>query len=139
MSEAGFALDARLAADTVLVGDAALCRVLLMDDARWPWLILVPRRVGLTELHELGGEDRTRLWAESAAVAEAMLAPAPPGKLNVAALGNVVAQLHLHHVLRQPGDPAWPGPVWGFGTRSPHPDAPAVAAAWRQRLATLFA
>jgi diadenosine tetraphosphate (Ap4A) HIT family hydrolase len=139
VSEAGFALDARLAADTVLVGDAALCRVLLMDDARWPWLILVPRRVGLTELHELGGEDRTRLWAESAAVAEAMLAQTPPGKLNVAALGNVVAQLHLHHVLRQPGDPAWPGPVWGFGTRSPHPDAPAVAAAWRQRLAPLFA
>lgn len=139
MSEVGFALDARLAADTIPVGDAGLCRVLLMDDARWPWLILVPRRAGLTELHELRGEDRTRLWAESAAVAEALQRHGAPGKLNVAALGNVVAQLHLHHVLRRPDDPAWPAPVWGFGTRSPHPDAPAVAAAWRQRLSTLFA
>jgi diadenosine tetraphosphate (Ap4A) HIT family hydrolase len=138
VSEGGFALDPRLAADTVAVGDAALCRVLLMDDARWPWLILVPRRAGLRELHELRGEDRERLWAESAAVAGALEAHEPPGKLNVAALGNVVAQLHLHHVLRHPGDPAWPGPVWGFGTRSSHPDASAVAAAWRQRLAPLF-
>jgi diadenosine tetraphosphate (Ap4A) HIT family hydrolase len=137
---AGFALDPRLAADTLPLGDAPLCRVLLMNDRRWPWLLLVPRRQGLRELHELTGEDRRRLWDESACIADALLALAPDHKLNVGALGNMVPQLHLHHVLRHAADPAWPGPVWGFGQRLPY-DAAEIDACrrdWRARLGTLL-
>lgn len=108
-----FSLHERLAADCHLVGDLPLCRVLLLDDRRYAWVILVPRREAIREIHELDGSDREALMAESCALGEFMLDGFPGDKLNVAALGNLVPQLHLHHVVRHAGDPAWPGPVWG--------------------------
>lgn len=123
-TEAGFALDPRLAHDTVFVVDAALCRVLLMDDARFPWLILVPRRVELTELDALGATDSAQLAREVHGAMRAIRTVAPCDKLNVGALGNVVRQLHVHVVARREGDAAWPGPVWGSGATQPYaPDA----------------
>ncbi|MCP5352605.1 MAG: HIT domain-containing protein [Chromatiales bacterium] len=126
-----FALHPRLAADTFAVGDLELCRVLLMNDARYPWLILVPRRDGLREIHELGTADRAMLMDESCRVAEVMQAQFAPDKLNIGVLGNIVPQLHMHHIARFTGDPAWPGPVWGH--------SPAVAYADRNRLIALRA
>ncbi|WP_267423005.1 HIT domain-containing protein [Methylobacterium sp. GC_Met_2] len=121
MTDSAFALDPRLAADTVEVGDLALCRVLLMDDARFPWLILVPRHADLTEITDLPEPDAATLWQEIRIATGVMQALAKPDKVNVAALGNVVAQLHFHVVGRFRSDPVWPGPVWGFGTRTPYP------------------
>jgi len=108
-----FVLDARLQADTFFLADLSLCRVLLMNDRRYPWVILVPRRAGLTELHQLNETDTQQLWRESRLVSQILISYFRGDSLNVAALGNVVAQLHVHHVLRSEGDPAWPGPVWG--------------------------
>lgn len=108
-----FELNAGLAGDTYQVGDLPLCRVLMMNDRRYPWLILVPRCADVTEIHHLDDADRTALMAESCAVAETMERLFQPRKMNVAALGNVVSQLHVHHVAREESDPAWPGPVWG--------------------------
>ncbi|MER2264203.1 HIT domain-containing protein [Methylobacterium oxalidis] len=116
-----FALDPRLSADTVPVGDLALSSVLLMDDARFPWLILVPRRTGASEITDLGEADAALLWEEIRLAAGVMQALSRPDKVNVAALGNVVAQLHVHVVGRFRSDPAWPGPVWGHGARQPYP------------------
>lgn len=115
MSEAAFTLDPRLAADTCHVAALALCDVLLMDDARFPWLILVPRRVGMAEIAELTEADQARLWREVNQAAAALRAVAPCDKLNLGALGNIVRQLHVHVVVRREGDAAWPGPVWGSG------------------------
>ena len=113
-----FALDPRLASDTHLVADYELCRVLLMDDARFPWLILVPRRAGLTELIELARDEQHALLDEVNRVAHGVHALLKPDKLNVAALGNVVAQLHVHVIARFRTDDAWPRPVWGVGERA---------------------
>lgn len=119
-TEAGFALDPRLAHDTAFVGDDVLCRVLLMDDARFPWLILVPRRAGLTELDALGAADSAQLAHEVHGAMRALRTVSPCDKLNVGALGNVVRQLHVHVVARCEGDAAWPGPVWGSGAARPY-------------------
>ena len=108
-----FVLNERLAADTVELGDLDLSRVLLMNDARYPWVILVPRVAGLRELHHLEREDRIRLQDESCRVAACLERLFRPDKLNVGSLGNLVPQYHLHHVARYADDPAWPGPVWG--------------------------
>ncbi|MCJ2084993.1 HIT domain-containing protein [Methylobacterium sp. E-005] len=121
MTESAFTLDPRLAADTIEVGDLALCRVLLMDDARFPWLILVPRRPDLAEITDLSEPDSAALWQEIRIATGVMQALAKPDKVNVGALGNVVTQLHVHVLGRFRSDPAWPGPVWGFGTRTPYP------------------
>ncbi|URD39199.1 HIT domain-containing protein [Methylobacterium tardum] len=121
MSDSDFTLDPRLAADTVEVGDLTLCRVLLMDDARFPWLILVPRRPDLAEITDLSEPDAQALWQETRIAVGVMQALSRPDKVNVGALGNVVAQLHVHVVGRFRSDPAWPGPVWGVGTRTPYP------------------
>ena len=118
-----FELDPRLAADTVLVGETPLSQVLLMNDARYPWLILVPRRSDITEPFELGEADQARLWQESMRLGEAMKAHFAADKLNIAALGNQVAQLHVHHIARFYTDDAWPGPVWGVGSAVPYSDA----------------
>lgn len=120
-----FHLAPQLAADTVPVGDLALCRVLLMDDARFPWAILVPRRAGLTELHQLEPADGLLVWQETLRCG-AVLAGFG-SKINTGALGNMVRQLHLHVVARVEGDAAWPGPVWGSGPRQPYPAAVAAA------------
>jgi diadenosine tetraphosphate (Ap4A) HIT family hydrolase len=108
-----FTLHPQLAADTVAVGDLALCRVLLSKDANYPWLILVPRRSDIVELIDLTAVDRAALSAEIDAAARALKATVPCDKLNVAALGNMVPQLHVHIIARRHGDPAWPKPVWG--------------------------
>jgi diadenosine tetraphosphate (Ap4A) HIT family hydrolase len=115
-----FALDARLEADTSEVGRLALSRVLVMNDARFPWAILVPQRVGLAEIIDMAPADRALLLEEIVAVSEAMHSLFAPDKLNVAALGNVVRQLHVHVVARFASDPAWPRPVWGSGEAVPY-------------------
>ena len=132
-----FSLDPRLFADTIPVGDLALCSVLLMNDARFPWLILVPRRASVSELTDLTPEDAAALMDEIRIATGVMLSLAKPDKVNVGALGNVVAQLHVHVVGRYRSDPAWPGPVWGHGTRSPYPAH--AAAALVERAGALFA
>jgi diadenosine tetraphosphate (Ap4A) HIT family hydrolase len=131
-----FVLDARLAADTLPVGDLALCTVLLMNDARFPWLILAPRRAEVSELTDLSEADAAVLMQEIRLAARVLTELARPDKLNVGALGNLVAQLHVHVVGRFCSDPAWPGPVWGHGARTPYPEH--AAAALIERAASLF-
>jgi diadenosine tetraphosphate (Ap4A) HIT family hydrolase len=110
---AAFELDGRLAGDTLLVGDLSLCRVLLMRDRRYAWLVLVPRRPDMAEVADLPPDQRAALWREVDVAGAALRAAAPCDKLNIGALGNIVRQLHVHVVARLEGDPAWPGPVWG--------------------------
>ncbi len=111
-----FALHPRLEADTAFVADWPLCRVLAMDDARYPWLILVPRRAAATELFDLAAPDRAVLVEEIARASSGLRRVSRAAKINIGALGNVVPQLHVHVVARNPGDAAWPGPVWGQGS-----------------------
>ncbi len=131
-----FELDDRLARDAFVIGDLPLARVLLMNDARWPWLILVPRREGLVELTDLELADQTQLMDEAGRAARFLKSYASADKINVGALGNIVRQLHLHVVARVVGDPAWPGPVWGHGAATPYDDgaARALIAAAREGL-----
>ena len=112
---AGFILHPRLAADTVVVADWSLSRVLLMNDARYPWLILVPRRDGASEIFDLDERDRAILTEEVARAGIGLKSATGCAKFNIGALGNMVPQLHIHVVARSPGDAAWPGPVWGNG------------------------
>jgi diadenosine tetraphosphate (Ap4A) HIT family hydrolase len=113
--ETGWSLHPQLAADTVPAGDLPLSRLLASKDATYPWLILVPRRANVSEIIDLPEPDRAQLIAEIALVSAALKQMTACDKLNVAALGNVVAQLHVHIVARRKDDPAWPGPVWGHG------------------------
>jgi diadenosine tetraphosphate (Ap4A) HIT family hydrolase len=115
MSCGAFALDPRLRADTRLVASLPLCDVRLMNDARYAWLVLVPRRGDLVEIADLNDADQTALWQEVNLATRALRAVAPCDKLNLGALGNIVKQLHVHLVARCEGDAAWPGPVWGHG------------------------
>ncbi len=115
-----FELDARLHNDTYFVCDLALSRVLLMNDGQFPWLILVPRKHNVSEIIELTEEEQIVLLKESALVSKAMQELFSPLKLNVAALGNVVRQLHVHHVARFDTDVAWPKPVWGNQPSKPY-------------------
>ncbi|MBB99015.1 MAG: diadenosine tetraphosphate hydrolase [Rhodobacteraceae bacterium] len=117
-----FTLDDRLAGDSLAVLDLDLCTVRLMNDARYPWLLLVPMRADVTELVDLGADDRLRLIEEIAGASKALKAVSGCDKLNVGALGNMVPQLHVHIVARFVGDAAWPGPVWGAGAAEPYPD-----------------
>lgn len=120
-----FTLDPRLQNDTFSIGPLGLCQLLLMNDKRWPWLILVPQRANLAEIHELTPLDQTMLSFETAMVAEAMKAATACEKINTGALGNIVRQLHVHIIARNSGDTAWPGPVWGHGSREPYSKAEA--------------
>ncbi|MFM2129022.1 MAG: hypothetical protein RL477_568 [Pseudomonadota bacterium] len=115
-----FSLDPRLAADTFAVTSLRLSRVLLMNDARFPWLILVPACANLREIVDLPQAERVLLMEEIAAASVVLQAFAAPDKLNVGALGNIVGQLHVHVVARRSGDAAWPGPVWGAGRAEPY-------------------
>jgi diadenosine tetraphosphate (Ap4A) HIT family hydrolase len=108
-----FVLDARLDADTIEITTLPLCLVRLMNDRRFPWVILVPARPGLSEIIDLDAADRARLIEEVALVSTVMRDLFRPTKLNVGALGNVVTQLHVHVIGRFAGDAAWPGPAWG--------------------------
>lgn len=116
-----FQLDGRLEADTYALGDFPLCRVLLMDDARYPWLILVPRRANTIEIIDLSAADRSLLIEEIAQAQTALGAVTRPDKLNVGALGNVVKQLHVHVIARYVSDEAGSRPVWGMGESRPYP------------------
>ena len=118
-----FALDPTLAADTVPVAKLPLCRVLLMRDQRFPWLILVPEREAMKELHDLSHADQRQLMNEVARASRVLERLFRPDKINVGALGNVVEQLHVHVVARKKDDPAWPGPVWGHGERQAYDEA----------------
>jgi diadenosine tetraphosphate (Ap4A) HIT family hydrolase len=113
MTETTWSLHPQLAQDTVPVGDLALSRVLLAKDANYPWLILVPRRPALTEIIDLPESDQVQLLGEIDTVARALKAITACDKLNIAAIGNVVSQLHIHVVARRRSDAAWPKPVWG--------------------------
>ena len=131
MSE--FQLHADFGPTSVGVGELALCAVRLQTDARWPWLILIPRRVGVSEIDELGPVDRAQLMDEQVlamaavrAIGEARLRPV--SKLNVAALGNVTPQLHVHVIGRRSDDAAWPSPVWGVGSLQAYSDSALLVA-----------
>jgi diadenosine tetraphosphate (Ap4A) HIT family hydrolase len=115
-----FVLDARLAAASVPALDLPLSRVLVMDDARWPWLVLVPRRAGMVEMFDLDPADRMMLTEELAMAGSQLKTVTGCKKVNIANLGNVVPQLHIHVIARTEADPAWPGPVWGKGEAVPY-------------------
>jgi diadenosine tetraphosphate (Ap4A) HIT family hydrolase len=110
-----FALDPRLEADTLPVADLALSTLRLSRDARFPWLILVPKRPDMSEIIDLDAMDRAVLFDEIVLVSEALRSATRCHKLNVAALGNQVRQLHVHIIARFEDDAAWPRPVWGTG------------------------
>jgi len=115
-----FRLDPTLERDTVFVCAMPRCDVLLMDDARFAWLILVPRMPGLSELFDLEPADQSAVMREAAIAGRTLKSLTGAAKINIGALGNIVRQLHIHVVARKESDPAWPGPVWGFGTREPY-------------------
>lgn len=123
MTQASFRLDSRLAGDTIPVLDWPLCSILLMNDSRYPWLILVPRIAGASEAFDLTPADRATLWQEVGIAAERLKAMTGCRKINIGALGNVVAQLHVHVVAREAGDFAGNGPVWGQGAPAPYEEA----------------
>lgn len=119
-----FSLHPRLMADTAMLADWPLCRVLLMNDSAYPWLILVPRRSGISEITELAAPDQSLLMSEIARASARLRAHVSPDRINVAALGNMVEQLHIHVIARFTGDAAWPRPVWGAVPTLPYePDA----------------
>lgn len=116
-----FSLHAQLAADTWTVKDLALCRVLLMNDKRYPWLILVPRRPGLRDFHDVVAAEKAIFHAEIDEASVALQELTGAHKINVGALGNMVPQLHVHVIARFESDFAWPKPVWGVGEAVPYP------------------
>ncbi|SEN12281.1 HIT domain-containing protein [Halomonas caseinilytica] len=115
-----FEPDARLIEDTYPITELPLCQLRLMNDARFPWLVLVPRRAGVSEVIELDEADQRQLWREATLAGSVLKECLTGDKLNIATLGNVVAQLHLHVILRRHDDDAWPAPVWGHGQASPY-------------------
>jgi diadenosine tetraphosphate (Ap4A) HIT family hydrolase len=119
--KAGFELHPRLAADTAPIRSLRLCRILLMNDRRFPWVILVPERAGAREIHDLNAADQSALMGEIARAGAVLQDLFKAHKINVGAIGNIVPQLHVHVVARQEDDAAWPAPVWGFGTPEPYP------------------
>jgi len=108
-----FPLDLRLQQDTLVLGDFPLCRLLLSNDANYPWFILVPRQEGVSEVFDLDAAQQQQLWQETSLLAEHLKASLGADKMNVATLGNVVSQLHMHVIARFKSDIAWPAPVWG--------------------------
>ncbi len=108
-----FVLDSRLHQDTLALGDFPLCRLLLSNDSNYPWFILVPRRPAISEVFDLSAEDQLQFWQETSFLSRTLKALFSADKLNVAALGNVVSQLHMHVIVRKRNDIAWPAPVWG--------------------------
>lgn len=117
-----FELHPRLAADTVPVGRFPLSLLLLSKDANYPWCVLVPLREDVFEIHHLGEKDQQQLMRESCRLSEVMTSIFDADKMNVAALGNVVPQLHVHHIARSESDPAWPQPIWGVRPAASYAD-----------------
>ena len=117
-----FQLDPRLAGDTLAVAEFPLSSLRMMNDSRWPWLILVPRISGACEVHDLSDADQRQLLREAALTGRVLKRLTGCEKINTAAIGNIVRQLHVHVIARREGDANWPGPVWGFGKREPYSD-----------------
>ncbi len=115
-----FKLHPRLAQDTLVIGDFPLCRLLLMNDANYPWFILVPRRAEIQEVFELEYQDQQQLLTASSHLSQVLSKIFQADKLNIAALGNIVPQLHIHHIVRYQTDQAWPSPVWGLFPTQPY-------------------
>ncbi|HRF08619.1 MAG TPA: HIT family protein [Xanthobacteraceae bacterium] len=122
-----FSLDPRLLADSIALGALPLCEVRLQNDVRYPWLVLVPQRTGVSELFDLSSTDQAQLLKEITLASATLRDVSQCLKINVGALGNIVRQLHIHIVARNEGDFAWPGPVWGAGARVPYADAEKAA------------
>lgn len=108
-----FTLHPTLENDSIVLGDLPLSRVLLIKDSQYPWLVLVPRRESIREIYELSSADQQQFWHESAELGKALMHVFDGDKLNIGALGNMVPQLHIHHIVRYINDPAWPAPIWG--------------------------
>ncbi len=125
MQSTDFTLHPQLAADTIPIADLELCRLLLANDSNYPWTILVPRRNNIREAYKLSPGDQQLLLKESNALCDVLEALFTPEKLNIAALGNVVPQLHIHHVARFRTDKAWPAPIWGAADAVPYKAAKA--------------
>jgi len=135
-----FALHPRLQQDCLDIGRFALCRLLLMNESRYPWLILVPERAGVSELYQLSEADQALWLRESSALAQRLAEAFAANKMNIAAIGNLVPQLHIHHIVRYRDDPAWPAPVWGKFAPLPYDEAGlnAIIARLRACLPTEF-
>ncbi len=132
-----FVMDSRLQQDTIVLGDFPLCRLLLSKDANYPWFILVPRRAQISELFELDEAEQQQLWRETTRLAKALSERYAADKMNVATLGNVVSQLHMHVIVRRREDAAWPAPVWGKVPALAYADAEIEAI--RQRVREVLA
>lgn len=132
-----FVLDQRLLQDTLPVGDFPLSRLLLSNDAQYPWFILVPRRADISEVFQLSEAEQLQLWKETTLLSSTLQQLFDADKMNVAALGNVVSQLHMHVIVRHKSDAAWPAPVWGKHPAVPY--TPEQAAAIIARLKTALA
>ena len=117
-----FTLHSDLQRDCIPMGEFALCQVLLMNDATYPWFVLVPKRGGVSDTIDLNESDHDQLWRESKAFSAAIMTAFKGEKLNVAALGNMTPQLHIHHIVRYTSDAAWPGPIWGKVPMKPYTD-----------------
>lgn len=115
-----FELHPRLAEDSVSLGHSGLCDIRLMNNSAWPWLLLVPMREGVREIYQLTEQDQIRLLRDSSVLGKGLMELFGGHKLNVAALGNMVPQLHVHHIVRYEGDAGWPGPVWGVQPPAPY-------------------
>ncbi|MEH6470790.1 MAG: HIT domain-containing protein [Halopseudomonas sp.] len=115
-----YRLDSRLAQDCIVLGQFSLCDLLLMNDVNYPWFILVPRLADISEIYHLSAQQQQQLTVESSILASNLADIFNADKMNIAALGNVVSQLHIHHVVRYQGDPAWPAPVWGKAPAVPY-------------------
>ena len=115
-----FVLHQQLQNDCDLVGHFPLCCLLLMQDAHYPWFILVPRRQDVSEIYQLSTQDQQQLSRESSYLAKVLMETYEGDKMNIAALGNVVPQLHIHHIIRYKNDIAWPSPVWGKTQAKPY-------------------
>ncbi|GAB2793227.1 HIT domain-containing protein [Halomonas shantousis] len=131
-----FTLHPRLEADTHFLADLPLCQVRVMNDRRFAWLVLVPRQADISEVYELSTADQARLWQEATTLGQGLMQTSAGDKLNLATLGNQVAQLHLHVIARRRDDAAWPAPVWGQGTPEPYDED--TLARLRERLRPLF-
>ncbi|MEL7938535.1 MULTISPECIES: HIT family protein [Pseudomonas] len=130
-----FVLDSRLQQDTIALGDFPLSRLLLMNDAQYPWFILVPRRADVSEIFQLAPDEQQELWREATHLAEVLKDTFKADKMNVANLGNVVSQLHMHVIVRRRDDAAWPGPVWGRHPARPYTAEELLAVRGKLRMA----
>lgn len=132
-----FELHPQLAADTFLLGESDLNLLLLMNDSNYPWFILVPKRESVRELFQLPQRDQYQMNDESALLAETLMDSFQAHKVNIAALGNMVPQLHVHHIARFTSDPCWPKPVWGQASATPYSDSGRASVAEKLRRSPL--